>query len=88
MLGEYHPGVLVLKYDTLGAKLLKWSADQVGVKSAKLGLLARYTAEVVARTGGPSTKRSSLRCRSKTAKVRHGRSLHKKVFTPWAKQNC
>ena len=79
----------MLKYDTLGAKLLKCSREQVEVKSAKVGLLARYTAKVVDRTsGGPSTKRSSLRDRSKTAKVRHGRSLHKKVFTRWAKQNC
>ena len=32
----------------------------MGVKSAKVGLLARYTAKVVDRTGGPSTKMSSL----------------------------
>ena len=67
----------------------------MGVKSAKVGLLARYTAKVVDRTGGPSTihekvftpisvtgskllkcdtggpstRRSSLGGRSKTAKV-------------------
>ena len=41
-----HQGVLVLKYDTLGAKLLKCTAVQVGVKSAKVGLPARQTATV------------------------------------------
>ena len=36
----------MLKYDTLGAKLLKCTGVQVGVKSAKVGLPARQTAKV------------------------------------------
>ena len=32
-----HPGVLVLKYDTLGAKLIKCSAKQVGRNLLKWG---------------------------------------------------
>ena len=58
----------MLKYNTLGAKLLMCSAEQVGVKSAKVGLLARQTAK--GKDSAPKLLKSALPGGgAKTAKV-------------------
>ena len=83
----------MLKYGTLGAKLLTVGScldrEKNGESQVKVGLAARQTAKFVVRTWvrgtphrpPPFTKRSSLRGRSKTAEVGTSSAL-------WAEQIC